>query len=71
MAVDVAKAITSVVPATDNPLALLRSSSSLRLYVVHHDEAHYVLKLIRLEDQKVRWPLAACNAADGAGAGPV
>lgn len=58
MAVDAVASIITTLQASDTPLTVLRGSSRLRLYVVHHDEAHYVLKLIKLEEQKVR--RAAC-----------
>ena len=53
VAVDSDKDIVVPLASTDSPLALLRGNSRLRLFVVHHDESAYVLKLIKLEQQKV------------------
>ncbi len=40
--------------AEDIPVVLLRCEIDACMYVVHRAEAHYVLKLIKLEEAKVR-----------------
>jgi hypothetical protein len=60
IAVDAERTAANKVDPGEPILALMRAQHQLELFIVHNDESHYALKLIKLEDQKVCVCVGGC-----------
>ena len=57
VAVNIKTETTRKLNADEHPMTVLRCEIDFQLYLVHAAEAHYILKLIQLEEVKARaWP---------------